>query len=365
MSDEIKDYSYPNIETTDYIDESLSKILDRDDASKCGFRRVSTFPAVTKKDIGMEIYLLGQGTFRLIATEPEVYWFQVSADNVPNASVDFVNKNFQPVNDVLTSLSKLNSEQTAVVYFAGSKNLQATAISAYMLGILNSEGADKVRELLGLGDLALLDAPLDGNYIKEGSIDVSKVSIEFKKNLGWSTGDVKMTFKQAADDGWVFMNDGSIGNTGSGATTRANPDTKDLFSLLWNIPSVTLQSYAGTSASKTTVEADWSSNKRLILPKALGRVMAGAGTGSGLSKRDLGSSTGSEKHQLTNNELPSHRHTSVEQGGTRTATNKNALAAGYLVKGVSGSGIYTGYTGGNAAHNNMQPTTFVNYMIKL
>ena len=47
------------------------------------------------------------------------------------------------------------------------------------------------------------------------------------------TGDVKATFRGVADDGWVMMDDGSIGPAGSGATTRANADCEDLFVLLW------------------------------------------------------------------------------------------------------------------------------------
>ena len=49
----------------------------------------------------------------------------------------------------------------------------------------------------------------------------------------FSTGDVKLTIKTAADSGWVLMNDGTIGNAASGGTTRANADTVTLFTLLW------------------------------------------------------------------------------------------------------------------------------------
>src|SRR5512135_3257370 len=52
--------------------------------------------------------------------------------------------------------------------------------------------------------------------------------------MAFTTGDVNETFKTVADSGWVMMNDGSVGDGSSGATTRANPDPPPLFALLWN-----------------------------------------------------------------------------------------------------------------------------------
>lgn len=381
MADKIEDYKYPNIQPTDYIDESLDWILQRDDAAKHNFRRVSTFPSVTSNDLGMEVYVVGQGKFRLIATEPEVAWFQLDRDNQTTATTEYVDKNFQPINANLTSLASLNSEQPAVVYFAGSKNLQATPISALVMGLLNLANLDDLRNYLELGDAALLDIPIDGSYIKDGTLDPSKISSSFKETLGWSTGDVKMTFKQVADSGWVMMNDGSIGSPTSGATTRANNDTKALYSLLWNIPSVTLQSYVGTSASKTNVESDWAANKRLILPKALGRVMAGAGTGEGLSTRNLGASVGDETFSLSADSMPPHNHNLCSFRSVIGAKNGvyDCLSVGNKSYSQMGfafqrwendqdkytqGGLNTTNSKGSPV-DNMQPTTFVNYMIKL
>ena len=47
----------------------------------------------------------------------------------------------------------------------------------------------------------------------------------------FTTGDVKITLKNVADSGWVIMNDGNIGDASSSATTRANADTQNLFTL--------------------------------------------------------------------------------------------------------------------------------------
>jgi len=56
---------------------------------------------------------------------------------------------------------------------------------------------------------------------------------ESMENVGFSTGDVKMTFKTSADVGWLLMDDTTIGNASSSAD-RPNADTEELFELLWN-----------------------------------------------------------------------------------------------------------------------------------
>jgi len=60
---------------------------------------------------------------------------------------------------------------------------------------------------------------------------------ESMENVGFSTGDVKMTFKTTADVGWVLMDDTTIGSAASSAD-RANADTEPLFELLWNSEAV-------------------------------------------------------------------------------------------------------------------------------
>ena len=39
-----------------------------------------------------------------------------------------------------------------------------------------------------------------------------------------TTGDAKLTLKTTADAGWVMMDDGTIGDGSSGASTRTNPE---------------------------------------------------------------------------------------------------------------------------------------------
>ena len=107
-----------------------------------------------------------------------------------------------------------------------------------------------------------------------------------------TTGDIKGTFKIVADTGWVFLDDGTIGNASSGGTTRANADTEDLFTLLWDNIS---DSFAAVSSGRgASAAADFAADKNIGLPKSLGRAHVGQGSGSGLTTRAMGETGGSE-----------------------------------------------------------------------
>lgn len=177
----------------------------------------------------------------------------------------------------------------------------------------------------------------------------------------FSTGDVKLTVKTAADAGWVMMNDGTIGSASSGGTTRANADCQNLFTVLWNGVSNTNCSVSGGRGASAA--ADWAANKTIQLPKTLGRALAIAGSGAGLTTRNLGDTVGEETHTLTQAEMPSHSH-SVGNQGALTVDTGAWCGISQGTSAASGGGS-TGNAGSGGAHNNMQPTSFLNVMIKL
>jgi hypothetical protein len=260
---------------------------------------------------------------------------------------------------------------------------------------------------------------------------------------GFTTGDVKLTLKTTADSTWVLMDDGTIGSATSGATTRANADTADLYTLIWtNI----LDQWAPVTGGRgASAAADFAANKPLALPKTLGRALAGYGIGvvaesgvdgdvdttadtftvdsnntkwitgmsvvftlssgtiTGLTSgvtyyiirssstlvqlattlanaqngtavnmtakaspvwaithtyttRALGETGGEQDHAQSITELLLHGH-SVPANG--------AGAAAFPASGSGTGSVLTTSTGGNAAMNIMQPTLFLNVMVKL
>jgi hypothetical protein len=130
----------------------------------------------------------------------------------------------------------------------------------------------------------------------------------------WSTGDAKLTFKQTADPGWLLMNDSTIGSAASGAT-YANAAAQALFTLFYaspftdaNVPLLTSAGAATTRAAQGTAAAAWAANCRMTLPLQLGRSIAIAGSGAGLTTRTLGGADGVETQTLTTSQLPAHNH---------------------------------------------------------
>jgi microcystin-dependent protein len=97
-------------------------------------------------------------------------------------------------------------------------------------------------------------------------------------------------------------------------------------------------------------------------------AMGAAGAGSDLTSRALGqwmtpatTPKGEEEHTLTIPEMPAHTHSQV-------AADEPHPGIWDHVAGDSWSFLSpytTGSTGADGAHNNMQPTTFLNWVIKL
>lgn len=93
------------------------------------------------------------------------------------------------------------------------------------------------------------------------------------------TGDYRTSINTFQPFGWIPANDGSIGNPSSNATTRSNADTWPLYNVIWN---GVRNAYAETQDSSGTPTArgasaidDFNANKRLVLTKNLGRIVAG------------------------------------------------------------------------------------------
>lgn len=142
------------------------------------------------------------------------------------------------------------------------------------------------------------------------------------------------------------------------------------------------------------------SDAQFMLPNPAGRVPGVIGAGADLTERVLGDSLGEEEHVLSIPEMPSHSHTGTTSNST-TGITTNATGAngayGVIKVAATGDGNVTaqdttGYdntpgepnlflqtglvitdpghnhtfttsnTGGNTAHNNMQPTLFMGNM---
>ena len=185
---------------------------------------------------------------------------------------------------------------------------------------------------------------------------------------GLDTGDLKFRYGSGEIAGYVRLNNRTIGNALSAATERANADTEDLFTHLWN-EDVNIEVSGGRGASAA---ADFAANKRITLPDARNRSlipsdgMGGSNSGRITGGTELGISGGKEDHTLAINELPEHYHIQgdpVETGHSanylngntligNTTSNLQTVTGGYP---ASNEHVNTSNVGDGDAHNNMQP----------
>jgi hypothetical protein len=202
----------------------------------------------------------------------------------------------------------------------------------------------------------------------------------------FTTGDMKLTWKSTADVSWVMMNDGTIGNAVSGGTARANADTEALFNFFYaNFADGVCAVSGGRGANAA---ADYAANKTIALPKVLGRNIAIAGTGSGLTARALASLVGTETKTIAVANLPasglsipslsvsvtttvfgeqnqdgSGGNAILSGNNLETAIN-NDVARAFGGSGSTGTGT-TGNMGSGTAMDTMDPRFHGNVMVKL
>lgn len=188
------------------------------------------------------------------------------------------------------------------------------------------------------------------------------------------TGDIRSSYWASAPLGWLAMNDGSIGNTGSGATLAAGQYTFQLYKTLWDAVSNT---WAPVSTGRgASAQADFLAGKTLTIPLALGRALAEAGSGAGLTARALGQNLGSEV--ITYAGMPLHNHTGssanvaigpgqqVNPHGNNGSMSSlpgagNPTTVSLTIANAGGGTLNTQ----GAADGNMPPTTYINFYIKL
>ncbi len=105
------------------------------------------------------------------------------------------------------------------------------------------------------------------------------------------------------------------------------------------------------------------------LPDCQGRAPVGAGWGASLTPRNLGDAWGSERHTLTNTELPAHNHQILGNTlaplyhGAYGGSGARATVAQTTINAYAYALWTTADTGGQQPHNNMQPSLALGFII--
>jgi hypothetical protein len=219
------------------------------------------------------------------------------------------------------------------------------------------------------GDLAIdVSSEFWVFWMKVGGIWELQTPIFSNAGQSPTTGDLKPTHKTVADPTWIMWADSTIGDALSNAAIRAHADTVDLFTLyyehysdaecrlLTSLGAVTTRAIQGSSATA------YAAHCAIYPPWGAGRALAIAGVGPGLTTRILGGAVGSETETPTLSKTASHAHpasTLIKN----IATGPWGMNTGQpLLVQLGGD---TDSAGSSTPLNIVNPTTYLNVMIKL
>ncbi len=207
-------------------------------------------------------------------------------------------------------------------------------------------------------------------------------------NSTLTLGSSKLKVKDAGITATQLATDSVItAKIQDGAVTAAKLDAGAVSVLM---PTASIMPYAGSSAPTGYLLCDGAAISRSTystlfgllattygsgdgsstfnIPDLRGRVIAGQDDMGGSSANRLtnqtggvngdvlGDTGGAETHTLSISEMPAHTHTVPASGSRLRGDSTSEVASN--IQGISGS------TGGGGAHNNVQPTIILNYIIK-
>jgi microcystin-dependent protein len=174
---------------------------------------------------------------------------------------------------------------------------------------------------------------VDGDLIVTGTVDVGS------SGFSVSSGFILPFGGGTAPSGWLEC-DGA-------AVSRST--YSDLFAIIGTI--------YGAGDGSTTFN----------LPDLQGRVIMGQGGNTAnrtpTDLENIGDTFGSQTHTLTVNEMPPHNHSMTFQASS-TNSFGNDLRNGDNDEYTTTVRLSTNKTGGGLAHNNIQPSIVINYLIK-
>lgn len=276
-----------------------------------------------------------------------------SIDNVDQSSTDIFDANGNELLKFVTTANAVNeititnaaTTNSPVIAASGGDTNVALSISSKGSGALNLDGG--VTGVVNIGTISTGDINLKRNTVVTGTVSISGAATV--------TGALSLT-------GNMTMNTASIFNfLPPGVVMWKASTTVPTGWLECNGTAVSRTTYATLFADIGTSFGIGDGTTTFNLPAQARRILVGkGGSGTATLANTVGATGGEETHVLITAEMPAHTHPyntpSTTAQGTGSGNNINA--------GSVNSAQTTSSTGGDGAHNNMQPSLVMMMIIK-
>lgn len=296
-----------------------------------------------------------KGSTKLILKDANdnVIW---TVDNVDAANTDILDSEGNEVLKFVGVSSAVNEWTITNAAAGGNVIFAATGGDTNISGIVRSKGSDPLYLDGGTsGDLELNSTATGTIRLRRDSAVTGTLAVSGNTTVGGTlavTGATTLT-------GTTNVN---------GANTLCPAGTVAWFAGT-SVPSNWLEC-AGAAVSRTTYAAlfaaigtTWGAgdgSTTFNLPNQARRTIVGrGGSGTATLASTVGSTGGSETHTLVTAEIPSHAHSYLIPQPSGVGSSPNSINAG-----TPGGTQNTGSTGGDGAHNNMQPSMVMMMMIR-
>jgi hypothetical protein len=333
-------------------------------------------------------------TFRVNGSDPGVVVsqgsFSILRSNGSNMSLAFT-----ATSGTVTSVATTANLTGGPITTTGTLDLSDTAVTPGSYGSVGPPilvpvvTVDQKGRITGMTTITAGTAASAATGTTSGTVPVIGGDNNLPSSMLGSTGDFKYSIATSLT-GWCVSNGLTIGNAASAGTSRANADTVNLFTLLWNNLANAQAPVSGGRGGSAA--ADYAANKTIGLPDLRGITLAGLDNAGGaasaarlsvvMSSTTMGASGGQQQENTT---VTSTGVNGINYGSLNFSQISGTINGSSVVSqsgaGVASAGfgdpvLVTGTTtvngnfsitvsGTTALATNVQPTMVVNPYIKL
>lgn len=249
--------SYPDVQQSDYADEAILKLQERD-LSSAAWMYGNEFP--TDVEEGMIFHNFSTHKVYNYVSGTWVEMFDYSGGYITE---NVMKVKYQPLNDTLTSMSLLTATGAGLIGTTAFYPVGAFGRNA----LLSVSSAGALRTALGLGKLALLSTAAP-DTIQEGTITEDKLSSDFILQPEFTTGDVVMSVRQTARAGWIKLGSAGTDTIGVSGATYSGSTYKKLYDVLWKrADCIILNAGDEVTTKGGSSDSDWADNKKIRVKK--------------------------------------------------------------------------------------------------